>query len=232
MLITGMLTAPREVVYAGQTMTSYLDEFPDVVTHLFEEPNSPKFYGRSRCITHLTSKEKRGIVENWWHTASYLFSSTSEPFIMTMEDDIEWTTGSGEKTMKLLNSLYEGFHGLPPSKIGFISPYCSKMNAPSDKGWREAKYGRPGWCGALSLIFPQHALKRILSDKDRFLRYTIDERFPERGFVHLDYAIGRVLKEEGLMLLTHSPTLVLHLGERSTDPKNNKEHVSREPHRW
>jgi len=213
-------------MYTGLTLQSYFDEF-DITPFVFEEPNTPKYNLRSRCNT-FTNKDRLGCVNNWLHCVEELLIETDTPFIMTMEDDVQWLPGVGQKIKTVLQLLLDG--KLSIDKIGFISPYCSERNKPTNLGWREPRYLKSGWCGALNLIFPRKSLEKIIYDRDRFLLYAVDEQKPEKGFIHLDYPIGRVAMEERLMILTHSPTLVQHLGEVSTFGKTTGRHnPNREP---
>jgi hypothetical protein len=173
MFSIGITTAPRDTSYMGLSLQSYYDEW-DVNPHVFTEPNSPKYLGRSLVFEHLNDRTY-GCVENWWKMANWLYDETDTPYIMTCEDDIEWSKGSGERTRKLMEILLNGYKALSLEKIGFISPYCAMYNAPKDKGWRPARYLKSGWCGCLCMIFPRASLAKVLKDKDRFIKYATDK---------------------------------------------------------
>lgn len=218
MLSVGIITAPRGMTYLGQSLSSYFDEW-DIKPHVFEEPGTSKFIGE---VTRHVNDKTFGCVGNWLHAARSLVKGLDgiacSDWIMICEDDIAWSRGSGAQVRKLLEVLEEGLieKELPLSRVGFISPYCSLVNAPKERGWRTPRYIKSGWCGALSLIFRRDVLLGLLAHEDKFLSYTIPERHPEKGHVNLDYAIGRYVYEQKLTMITHSPTLVTHLGECST----------------
>jgi hypothetical protein len=83
----------------------------------------------------------------------------------------------------------------------------------------------PGWCGSLATVFPRASLAKLVSDEERFLHYTQSQhRIP--GYIHLDYAIGQIIhKVEQMIILTHAPSLIQHIGEISTFEKNNNLNV-------
>ncbi len=229
MFSVGITTAPRGIAYIGQSLSSYFDAWGDTAPtpHVFTEPDSPKYLNRSKVFEHHNDKTY-GCVLNWWKMANWLMDETETPYIMTCEDDILWGVGVKERVSKLLDVLLKGYKPLPLEKIGFISPYCAKYNAPKEKGWRPARYLKSGWCGCLCMIFPRMSLAKVLRDKDRFLEYTT---LPQKGLVHLDYAIGQILAfDEGMTIVTHSPTLITHLGECSTfgESKSGRCNPSRE----
>jgi len=223
MLSIGITTAPRGTVYIGQSLASYFDEW-SITPFVFAEPKSPAYINRSRVIEIRPKDDtpRFGCIGNWLRAIEHLYGSTNTPFIMTCEDDIDWSKGSGDKVRKLITVLLTNpLDELPLEKIGFISPYCSKTNAPKERGWRPPKFLKSGWCGALCMIFPRDSIKKLLSCKERFLELTIDPKFPDKGQVHLDFAIGRFFYEQQFTIITHSPTLITHLGEVSTFEKHN-----------
>lgn len=233
MFATGMTTAPRGIVYIGQSLSSYFDTWGDTAPtpHVFVEPDSPKYINRDKVIEHHNDRTY-GVVANWWKMANWMYDEYDTPYIMTCEDDILWGVGAKERVENLMRILLKGYLPLPLEKVGFISPYCAEYNAPKEKGWRPARYMKSGWCGCLCMIFPRASLGKVLKDKDRFFELTIDPRKKEP--MHLDYAIGQILAfEEGLTVITHSPTLITHLGECSTFKSvNGKYTPSRQPNIW
>jgi hypothetical protein len=221
MFTIGITTAPRGIVYIGQSLASYFDTWGanSPTPHVFTEPDSPKYLNRDRVIEHHNISTL-GCVQNWWQMATFLYEETDTPYVMTCEDDILWSVGAKERIESLLTTLVKGYKLLPLEKIGFISPYCAKYNAPKLKGWRPAAYLKSGWCGCLCMIFPRASLGKLLKDKQRFIEYA---SVPERGPIHLDYAIGQILAfDEKMTIVTHAPTLITHLGECSTFPKHNE----------
>lgn len=247
MIDVGIITAPREVCYLGNSLDSYFSQWL-VKPHVFQEPDCPNYLNKSRVIVHQ-NKEKLGCVMNWITSAEWMLQNTTSKFVMMCEDDILWMDGARTQienilrvlTGELVNPIVQ--QNLPLSDIGFISGYCSIPNAPNkkEKGWRQARYRSAGWCGALCLVFPRRSLQRLLSDKDRFIKHatwtpdSLRRVKTYTGPVFLDYAIGHVMFHcEGLKLITHAPTLIQHLGVISTFESNNKPknliHTARQPH--
>jgi len=113
---------------------------------------------------------------------------------------------------------------LPLSKVGAISAYCAKPNRPYAKGWQLGRYGKDGVFGSLCFILPRHSVEYIVEHEDEFL-------INSKKQLHLDYAVGKTLMDAGLSIITHNPTLVLHLGDCSTYESNNKPHNKAHPAR-
>lgn len=249
MIDVGIITAPRKVCYLGESLDSYFDQWL-IKPHVFHEPNSPNYVNKSRVVIHQ-NEETLGCVRNWMHAARWMLDNTTNRFIMMCEDDIMWTPGAKQNietllkvlTGELINPMVQKL--LQVNSIGFISPYCSTMNAPVSKrrevGWRPARYRSAGWCGALCMIFPRLSLQKLIGDEERFIKaatWTPDSLRRINKFtgpVFLDYAIGYIMVHcEKLQLVTHVPTLIQHLGEVSTFDVNNLSHnvghKSRQPY--
>jgi hypothetical protein len=214
MIDVGIISAPRP--YLANSLDSFFDEWPEVTPHVCAEPGVTGFRNINRVTVHLNERTL-GCVRNWVNATTWLYENTDSPFVMVCEDDIQWTSGSGANVRNLLKVLTGEIwvpviqEKMPLSSIGFISPYCAKLNRPHKIGWEEGKYGKCGLLGALSIIMPRSSLHHVYMNRDELLRIS--------NGVCLDYAIGELFI--GRINLTHRPTLIFHIGEESTFPSNN-----------
>lgn len=230
MLETAIITAPREHNYLSTMLDSYFQTW-EHKPHVFHEPNVSDYFNQSKVIEHH-NEQTLGCVGNWWNAAQYMLANTESPFVMMCEDDIEFSEPSRTKILNLLKVLTGEIHNeavqrnLPIEKIGFISPYCAKLCANGEL-WHKPSLKKHGWCGALCLIFPRRTLRLLVDNCEEVFNVK------SKGGL-LDYAIGETcVKHLELVILTHKPTLVLHIGEESTYPSNNKPenkiHDARQP---
>lgn len=227
-------------MYIGESLDSYFHYWKRQ-PYVFCEPGTGAYQNRSKVLERH-NEDTLGCVLNWLNAANYLLDKTDDPFIMLCEDDILWLDGAKDKIETLLKILSGKIENrlvqtiLPLSSIGFVSGYCSQVNTPKGKGWQEASYRLSGWCGALNLVFPRQSLEYIVEDRERFLEAAKSNAVARvtrihTGPVHLDYAIGKILRDGGKKLLVHSPTLIQHLGDVSTFASNNKPVNRLNPHR-
>lgn len=204
---TGIITAPRPSgdVYLRASLESYIHHWDNLV-HVFAEPDTPTTF-HPTIKSWINHPERLGTIENWWFAMEYMLMYTKADWIMLCEDDIEWRPGSSESIRSYVRNVKQ-------ERVGFISPYCSQHNS-INPGWAAPRMPVPeSWCGALALIFPRKALELIRGKKDEFMAFT-------RG-VHLDSAIGATLLKYNYKLITHTPTLVLHIGDQSTSEPLNE----------
>lgn len=222
-----VITSPRP--YLSNSLDSFFDEWPDASgIDVFAEPGVKGYRNIEKTILH-PNERTLGCVRNWLQAISWLHDNTTSPFVMVCEDDIQWTQGSGQNVRNLLKVLTGEIwvpivhEKMPLDKIGFISPYCAKLNRPRDRGWHEGKYSKNGLCGALSIIMTRQSLEHVYRNRDELIRLG--------NGVCLDHPIGCLF--EGRINLTHLPTLVYHIGEQSTFESNNtiqnRNHPSRRP---
>jgi len=216
MIAAGIITAPRPngVNYITPMLESFLTEW-DIVPFVFAEPQTPPFLYKDR-VFYQQNHEKLGIICNWLSAAKQMLVSTNKPWIMLCEDDIQFMQGCSREVRKLILNL--------DTKPGFISPYCSKHNSYIlQKGnWHKPLIPNDtSWCGACCLLFPREHLDLIVNTHEA--NFMLAAHGATSKPIHLDYAIGHVLTFCKKDLLTHTPTLVDHIGEISTTEVNNKE---------
>ena len=120
--------------------------------------------------------------------------------ILIFEDDVYWQFGSG---MRLVYQIKQH-----PEDI--ISAYTSYSNGAQYEGWHE--FDSPiGMCGSLATYVPY-------KHREGLIRFVLSRT---RTF-SLDVQIGDYAMATGTTLWHHTPTLVLHLGARSTSvPADN-----------
>lgn len=209
MLSINIITAPRNPCYLSLSLDSYFRHW-DIKPNIIAEPRVKYFRYRRYCNV-LAHDEHLGIVHNWLKAAEIGLLS-NEPFIMICEDDIEWRDQSSYKIRSLL------LDELNDTVFGFISPYCSTRNSREyvRDDWHEARLNNP-WCGALCTIFRRSSLELLLKYRTEFIKLTEYEG----RHINLDTALGEFYKRRDFPILTHTPTLILHLGEVSTNENVN-----------
>jgi len=194
-MITAFYTCNRTQPYIGATLDSFFETFPDKNNvYVSEEPDTPAYLNRTK-VKRILQESKLGCVKHWQAMARYLVNNTLDNLYMLCEDDIEFIK-----------------RPILPDDFDFIaSAYCSQVNIPIEKGWQKPFIGKTGWCGSLCLFFSRSYLEYIVQNEFKILELSEGK--------HLDYAIGQFSKDN---MLVHYPTLVLHTGEVSTYPNNNK----------
>lgn len=189
-----IITAPRKVHYLGMMLESLWVEFPSITPHVFAEPNTPSFFGRSKCIMHHNT-EQLGCPQNWFSALCY---DVDTDWLMICEDDIFFRPGSGDVIRDAIQS----------NTANVYSPYCSMVHGiPGKTGWQRSMYGTTGLCGALCFVMDMSIRSKILSDKPKFDHLSEGK--------HLDFPIGEFIRED---VYFHMPSLISHLGEISTFP--------------
>lgn len=199
----------------------------DVTPHVFAEPDVNENYQfHSRTIFHR-NHIRYGCVANWFFAAKWIYENTDTPYILAMEDDIEWT-GDAAKFLRTF-MLYGKILDRDLADVGFVSPYCSLRNTFSLRRneWHAAR-NQKNWCGALALLLPRESLHVLMSNAPMFMVHAMTN---VASPIHLDHALGMLLKDRGLY--THTPTLIYHQGSISTMKENNtlhaQNHISRSP---
>lgn len=191
-MITSFFTCKRPMPYIGQTLESYFDLY-DEQPIVFEQPGTEPYLNRTRVIRQETNAD--GLISNWVAMVQWLEKHTFDDTYMLCEDDI----------------VFRQRITLPSGSYGYLSPYCSLVNAPKgETGWVKPDM-RSGQCGALCIVLSRRSLEDIVCQLHRFLALT--------SGLHLDTAIGRFFESQ--TNLVHVPTMVLHIGDVSTRETNN-----------
>lgn len=200
MIPIAMITAPRKANYISLTLESLFDYgYSNVTT--FEEPGTLIYQHNTKC-TRVRHDTKQGCVRNWLSALEYMNLKHKSPVIICEDDFLV----SEPFHLDYLATVYQNW--------GFISPYCSKVNA-NVKGWGPPKKANK-WCGALFMCLSVPAQEMILDNVDLFLWHAAYKTNEPK---HLDYAIGQMLLN--FNNYCHNPSLIQHIGTESTFEKNN-----------
>lgn len=132
-----IIAAPRDEPYLSGTVDEIRSQF-DVVPHVFAEPGT-------QPVNHVHWHQnyfRCGMVGNWFYNARYMLETSNKPFIACCEDDIQLQPECGYRLrLLLMRAIHDPW-------IGFISPYCSKVNAYQRHihldDWVEARVGSQG----------------------------------------------------------------------------------------
>lgn len=225
MLDIAVITAPRAKNYLPSTLASIKDSW-DIDPWVCGEIGTKIPENVSEFILN---PGPRGIFYNWFFAAENLLEVSDEPYIMICEDDIQFTTSASYHIRRVLQMRRVA--GLKKERIGCYSPYCSQTNEPkmpfeNHFDWVIPYIPRHYWAGNLCMIFPREFLAKMVDAKDQIESFA-KEQSPTGGPDHVDYAIGKyiidVAKSE---IITHSPSLIKHIGEVSCNPSNDT-HVNR-----
>lgn len=213
MLSVGIITSPRNPMYLGDSLESYVRECP-IKPHVFAEPFTPSFLNESRVFRHDNSTQL-GCVKNWLNAAKGLIAETDSDFIMICEDDILWREGAYTSLKNLLKCLTGEIPvAWPlPSDVGMISLYRAEPYAVKEQGWQPIKMRACGWLGTLCTVWYRPMLEALLREEQFFMEVS-------QG-IHLDHAVGATVMKLNKMIIAHSPTLIEHIGDISTNPRNN-----------
>ena len=160
-----------------------------------------------------TGCTQNGCVYNWTHAARTLLK-TDVPWIILMQDDIEWCDNAADVIQYTINRIDK--HGdIQRHRLGMLAAYTSPAMvdpAVHGIGWTEARfYGHTTslW-GALALCFPRESLQAVLDNK-RFKDHDSHRA--------LDYVVGDVMRnfcQPPKYVKVHVPSIVEHTGDNST----------------
>ena len=197
MLTIGITTAPRERIYLNDTVQQLRYEFPTTDIYIFAEPGTPK----TTEGTWIFNPVKLGQGYNLLNGLQFLKDKSS--WVMMCEDDISLCRDFGVITTNFLDVVDHPWSKKFRDKVGFLSPYCSYVNANlGARGWSLAKRSMYGWCGMLCTIWPNEAIP------------TGTPVFKDKWGP--DSCIADHVLETGKHIYTHVPSLVTHTGEIST----------------
>ena len=232
MLSTAVITAPGRH-YLSETLQSYR-RYWDVTPHIFSEPGVKQLdYGHWHY-----NPVTLGAVRNWLSALKVMLNYSFE-YLMICEDDATWKQNVvGPSSAETLRCAMLSKHpfDVPLKELGFISPYCSRINTfklrEASYSWHEPRMPTWGWCGALCILMPRHFAELVASRRKQFIEYA-SEKTKTGTPIHLDYAIGEMAKRNSLKIITHTPSLIQHIGEESTFAANNtkegKAHKAMQP---
>ena len=196
----GITTAPRagdrllhdayvSIQEAGWTdiVVSYDGSLPDVLPEVHLPP--------------IENKGARGPWHNLRNTLRHLLSTkgSSEAFAI-FQDDILVSSNCRE----YLESVFDGKFAASKAIYSLYTAMDLASNTlfPAfvpNKDLPMKAYG------ALGYVFPREVAKRLVANPP----------WPERARM-ADIAVGEFCRREGVTLMTHNPSLIVHMGEKST----------------
>ena len=196
-----VLHGPRPINYISKSLDSYYYEWDHPITVL-AEPGTFRF--RGKCEIRL-NPVRLGTVFNWLQAINMPHNCE---WLGVFEDDIIWIKGSGPEVRKILHNCC--------SDIGIVSPYCCVLNAPERRGWQMSKIKKStSFYGACALFLRKQLVAVIRENIPEFLSFTMRNE----KHIDLDTAIGSFALKYGFKILTHNPSLIIHMGEISTNGK-------------
>jgi hypothetical protein len=147
--------------------------------------------------------EKLGCFPNWKRALTWLIANTDADWLMVVQDDVVYRSD----VLARLEAGAEEFQF-----IGALSPYCSvAMVEPESwdtvEGWGQARFYNNAFWGALTLCFSRSVAEALLA----FPRFRAHDHHRK-----IDVVVGNCLRDMGLPLIVHRPSLCDHIGERST----------------
>jgi hypothetical protein len=202
LLTVGLQASPRSRPLVDDTVRSFRHAgFPGPLT-IFAEPDTQISFHNE--VAYHFHPYPHGAFQNWKALALHLLQTTSTPWLMLMQDDVQWRP----RAAQVLHSAIAKFD---PLRVGCLSPYTSAAMVPefakrqSDVyQWVEAQFSNKAFIGAQALCFPRATLTRLVSHPD-FLAHTHHRK--------IDVLIGNLLRRRlQLPIRVHVPSLAEHSG--------------------
>jgi hypothetical protein len=198
----GVVTAPRSTPTLEGTLQS-LAAAGWSEPWLFAEPGSEIPAG----FFHLKRSDRGttlGLWPNWFLGLSELVLRfpSADAYLMC-EDDILLTAGL--RTW-LEQELW------PENRLGVVSLFCPGAYRRAAPGWHEVNEGW-GLAGAQAFVFPPQAARMLLAHP---LALHHRRRGGRSGLFDTDSVVGLWAQLSGLKAITHTPSLVQHVGDSST----------------
>lgn len=197
MLAIAMITAPRPVETASDTIAELRFGGFDQTIHVFAEPGSPDLAVGNVVVT--PNEHRLGNWRNWWRAAVSMLDHTDAPFILICEDDLQLARNAA-------TGLYHAMATLPLHDWGYASLYLSTRNAPqngeSKNGWIDLDLGGRAW-GSLAWCFTRESLAETLQS------HIVASHRSDR---ETDTVISRAVQSVGRKTYFHQPSLCEHAG--------------------
>jgi hypothetical protein len=198
-----MTTAPRRVPTFPHALSSLREAGFNGRVDVFAEPGTWDQVPRSKDALAVTHDHAvtLGCFGNWRRAITYLLAWYEDPWLLVVQDDAIWASGSANK-LRAEAAVQRDL------RTGFLSPYVTSKDVPSGsvEGWNECRSGWYFW-GALALCIPRDAARELLQHP-RFVKHG--------GSQQVDAVVAASMLDLGRPSYVHVPSLVDHVGETST----------------
>lgn len=161
MFAHAIFTAKRKTPSIDLTIANMRDVGFDEPIHVFAEPGAEA--NEQDGVTVHRNPEQFGLVKNWREALKFLLSTTTEPWIILSEDDIECSPQTAD--------ILKDFCRLQQKQIGFISAYTSASYADTypwldfiNDGWVNINRGWNTW-GSQFIVIQRKSAKMLLLSK-------------------------------------------------------------------
>ncbi len=196
-LAIAMTAAPRPRPRVERSVAQLRQAGFAETIHLFAEP-ATVVASAAGVVPHVNAR-RLGVWLNWRSAAGVMLQTTSAPWILLCQDDIDVAPCAAL-------ALRHAMATLPKDTWGYASLYTSRGNVAGQKarpGWQALDLGRAA-VGAQGYCFTRESLAAVLS-YDRVLRYRLNHG--------IDAVVSQALQEMGRNCYFHLPSLCAHTGE-------------------
>jgi hypothetical protein len=192
-----MIAAPRSVETTDSSLTSLRRGGFGQTIDVFAEPGTAIAKAEGVVIHENTAR--LGPWRNWRQAAEWLLESTTAPYLLICEDDIEL---AGDAALGLQHAI----DSLPRERWGFASLYTPRWNLRNHvarTGWQAVDLRDGGW-GSLAYCFTRESL-------EDFLHCTV----PQAGNANGDADVLAITVFAALQrhCYFHVPSLCAHTGD-------------------
>ena len=202
LLAIGIQAAPRNRALIDITLQSLRGAGFQMPLSVFLEPGT--VVGFLEDVQYHFNPEVLGAFANWRQVAMHLLLRTSAPWLMIVQDDVQWRDDAAA-------ILREAITRFRPERTGFLSPYAGAAMVPHSsrrrsqvQHWVEAQFANRAFIGAQALCFPRRTLHRIVAHDD-FLQHASSRK--------IDVLIGNIVRRKlQLPIRIHVPSLAEHVG--------------------
>jgi hypothetical protein len=213
----GVTTAPRRMPTLGRTLASVRSAGWSNI-RLFAEPGSPLPPSTTSTAMAVTRRESTlGAWPNWFLGLAELYQRDplADAYLM-VQDDVLFCVNLRQF---LETSLWPGDRLAVVSLYNPLSPKATMDLA----GYLPFPGG--GLPGALALVFPNFAVRMLLSDQRVLLHCR---RGPSHALKLIDVVVGEWAQRNQLLAWSYSPSLAQHVGDTSSIWPESEDRVTRQ----
>lgn len=208
----GITTAERSEPYLSRTLESLRNSSWSGGVYIRSEPGVvlPALPDGSSIYINET---RQGCFHNWHQAAWHLVEHSNTPWILLLQDDVIFAAD----VFAQLPAVLQRFDR---PDVGFVSLYTNRAMAPThiQDGWGLANYrSDKGYWGALATCWRRDSLHAALQTP-ALSQPELAHPPGTASVMHrkIDVLIGRACLHLSLKIYTPLPSLVDHIGERST----------------
>lgn len=201
-LVIGMTACPRQDIPLTRAVVNlrYGGFHEDL--HIFAEPGlgHPEL---PNIVWHNHPK-RLGGVRNWLHAANWLLEHTASPYIMIVEDDVDYCCGARARVESRVAA----------GEFGVLSLYLARRYAKhvgTKQGWIAHNYGTRTF-GMLSLVFSRPLLREFVDSAT--VKAALASGKQNISYDSLLFGWFRNTQRAHLCF-AHRPSLADHVGPRS-----------------